>query len=314
VSSLCYLVYNYCLRKKADFLIFYGFNPIIETILTITAKAFSLSIYREESEYPFLFFNNSRLLSERFITFLYVKIIYKYYAGFLVMTRPIRELLISLGVNEKKIIIINQTVSMNRFRPGVENSGESDYFAFIGSLNQQKDGILTTLDAMSLVLKTHPNVKLKVAGYGSKEDLAIFKEKIVMLNLKKNVEFLGSLNAQKAIALIVNAIGLLSSRPESIQAEYGFPTKIAEYLATANPVITTLTGELRFLLTNNVNAFIVSSNEQADFAERWLSLLNDRENAKRIGKNGQLLAKSNFDPVAQSKKILNFHANGSCVT
>lgn len=310
IASLCFLVYNYCLRKKADFLIFYGFNPIIETILTITAKVFSLSIYREESEYPFLFFNNSRLLSERFITFLYLKIIYKYYTGFLVMTRPIRKLLISAGITEKKILIINQTVSIDRFRQNTQNGDKSGYFAFIGCLNQKKDGILTVLDALAIVLKTYPGTTLKVAGYGSNEDIRNFKEKIIQLNLMNNVEYLGSLTSYKTRGLICNALGLLSARPDSIQAEYGFPTKIAEYLATANPVITTLTGELRFLLINNVNSFTVPTNNPVDFAESWLYLLRDPDNTQRIGKNGQLLAETFFNPEVQIRRILNFHMTG----
>lgn len=308
-ASIFYIIINYFFKKKSDFIIFYGHNPFFEIIVLFFSKLCNVVLYKEQSENPYLFFHSYKFLPQKIVEFLYMKIIYKSYSGILVMTSPLKKLFIKSGITEKKVLIVNNAVFIDKFISKTDNKNNEEYFAFIGSLNQKKDGILTLLEALAVVKKKYPNIRLKIAGFGFGNDVNIFHDKVSELSLNNNVEYLGCLDSFSAINLIRNATGLLSARPNSLQAEYGFPTKIIEYLATGNPVVTTITGDLKLFLIDNENAFIAPVDSSDGFAISWLKLLDDMENAHQIGRRGQLLVKDIFNPQIQTKRIIDFYNN-----
>ena len=59
---------------------------------------------------------------------------------------------------------------------------------------------------------------------------------------------------------LCNAKLLALARPDSIQAQGGFPTKLGEYLATGRPVVVTKVGEIPDYLEDGVNAFLSDIN------------------------------------------------------
>ena len=49
---------------------------------------------------------------------------------------------------------------------------------------------------------------------------------------------------------------LVLARPDNIQAKYGFPTKLGEYLLSGRPVVLTDVGNITDFLKDGVSAFI----------------------------------------------------------
>jgi glycosyltransferase involved in cell wall biosynthesis len=103
--------------------------------------------------------------------------------------------------------------------------------------------------------------------------------------------------------MLGNAIMLVLARPESKQAEGGFPTKLGEYLATGKPVVVTGVGEIGDYLHDGENAYIAKPGDPRHFAEKMESVLNDYENALRIGARGQKLALTTFNYIFQGKEL-----------
>jgi len=307
IKSLLYIVYNTLIKKQSDIIIYYGTDVFVELQLTILSHLFNVVILTEQSEKPLLY-NSEKLLPKSIVKFLYYKIIFKRYTGILAMTVPIRAFFCNIGIPADKILLISHTVSLHRFEGTMMNSNEQ-YYAFTGSLNEQKDGVLSLLDSLAIVKLKYPEIKLKVAGYGSEIDVELFRQKIKDLGLFRNVDYLGSLQGIDAIKLIQNARALVSFRPSSIQAEYGFPTKVVEYLATGNPVITTLTGDLRLFLINNENSFTTSPGDIEGFAKQWIIILQDFDSAKKVGAQGKELVMNVFNPKIQTKKIISYYMN-----
>ena len=85
------------------------------------------------------------------------------------------------------------------------------------------------------------------------------------------------------------------SRPNNIQAKYGFPTKLGEYLATGRPVIVTAVGDIPFYLDDGVNAFIAEPNNIQSFADKLEECFSNEDKAIKIGQKGQETAIKFFD-------------------
>jgi glycosyltransferase involved in cell wall biosynthesis len=65
------------------------------------------------------------------------------------------------------------------------------------------------------------------------------------------------------------------------------PNKLAEYLASGRPVITSAVGDLLDFLADGVNAYIGKPGDERDFADNMISVLEDPKRATHIGGAGQ---------------------------
>jgi glycosyltransferase involved in cell wall biosynthesis len=92
-----------------------------------------------------------------------------------------------------------------------------------------------------------------------------------------------------------HASALLIALTDSIQDTARFPQKIAEYLASGNPVITTKNGEVPNYLTDGVSALIASKYEVSEFAQKMVWLTQNPEAAQAIGKQGREVGLKYFD-------------------
>lgn len=87
------------------------------------------------------------------------------------------------------------------------------------------------------------------------------------LGVQDAVIFTGKVAAEELPNYLVNASILALSRPDSLQARNGFPTKLGEYLATGNPVLVTNVGEIPLFIKHGENGFIAEESNVDDFAK-----------------------------------------------
>ena len=66
--------------------------------------------------------------------------------------------------------------------------------------------------------------------------------------MKDSIVFTGIVSAADIPQILKNAAVLALDRPDSLQAQCGFPTKLGEYLLTENPVIVTKVGDIPLFL------------------------------------------------------------------
>ena len=104
--------------------------------------------------------------------------------------------------------------------------------------------------------------------------------------------------------MLIQSSILVLPRPSSKQGEGGFPTKLGEYLATSNPVITTTVGEIPLYLKDNVNAFLIEPDNLTALVDKICFIINNPDFAKEVAKNGCETAKENFDGIKRSFEIL----------
>jgi glycosyltransferase involved in cell wall biosynthesis len=278
-------------------LVFFGNYPIYEALLLIFCKLFRVNISKEESEHTSIYFSKNHLGIWAYK--LYIKIILRSYGKHLIMTNNIIDYLILNGIPSTRIYKIPNAIDINLFDkrckyeliPGLPTK----YMAFSGSLNNSKDGILDFLDVYKYINNELAEIKLVVLGDGSLEDKEKLSIKINKLDLENHVIVVGRVNSETVPSIISNAMALVSFRPSSLQAHFGFPTKIIEYLCTGNPVITTLTGELRNYLLNNINCFVVKFDDTQNSAFTIIYLLSNKEKSKEIGHRGRELVLKEFN-------------------
>ena len=143
------------------------------------------------------------------------------------------------------------------------------------------------IHAFSIVHKIIPDIKLYIVGaipanLSNEHNIKLIQD----LNLSEYIVLTGMLPADEIPQIMVDAEMLVLDRPDNLQAKFGFPTKLGEYLLSANPVVVTGVGDIPLFLQDKDSALISPPNNPQAFAEKIVWALQNPDESKRIGYNG----------------------------
>lgn len=153
--------------------------------------------------------------------------------------------------------------------------------------------------------KEYPDIKLCLTGKVNEDVRSMIKRYIKNEN---SVLFLGFLDDKKYYSCVKGADILCMPRNNSIHANAGFPFKLAEYLATGKPVITSLASDVSFYLTED-DAFMYNSGDQKTIESYIKLIITDKQEAMRRGRNGQKKAEMCFNNLKVTTDFLTFVRN-----
>lgn len=225
---------------------------------------------------------------------------------FAVMTNTLMSYYQKMAKSDAKFMLLPMTVDLSRFENVTnEVDYQRPYIAFTGAMANHKDGVDVLIQAFDKISKNHPEYHLYLAGPWH-YDVAGQDEMIKKLNQEKRIHRLGLLQRDAIPSFVCNASLLVISRPDSHQAQGGFPTKLGEYLATGNPVCVTRVGEIPNYLEDNVSAFMAEPGNVDSFADALNRALQDAEKAKQVGAKGKEVAEKTFNVEIQSKRLSEF--------
>lgn len=224
--------------------------------------------------------------------------------GLFVISTALRDYFVSLGVAKEKIAIVNMTVDYNRFKSLKKQISEK-YIAYCGTASNNKDGVDELIKSFAIVHRIHPEVKLYIIGKTPDKDDSSGNLKLIeALGVKDAVVFTGVVKATEVPQILKNAQILALDRPDSLQAQCGFPTKLGEYLLTENPVVVTSVGDIPLFLKDGENALLAKERNPQEFSSKLIWALEHPEEASIIGKAGAQVAMNEFNYLNETKKIL----------
>lgn len=225
-------------------------------------------------------------------------------SGMLVISKALKEYFCQKGV--KKIEVVNMFVDVARFDIEVTKA-EKPYVAYCGTVSPFKDGVDCLIMAFAGFLKFHSNYQLKIIGkFESDESEQGVRNLAKELGILEHVDFTGMVSPSEMPSLLKGATMLALARPNNRQAQFGFPTKLGEYLATGNPVVVTDVGEISDFLSDGENCRMAKPGDVEDFADKMAWIADHSSEALTIGMKGKELTRSVFSALEQSRKALDF--------
>ena len=182
------------------------------------------------------------------------------------------------------------------------------YCADAGYLMRNK----IVLDAFEILYQSCANVRLNLVLFGLSQDIVSVKSYLLSLTSRNNVSILFQISNSELQQLYFSSLGLLIPLdPNSLQDKARFSQKIAEYLTSTRPIITSNVGEVPFYFENRINAMVVDYSASA-YAHAMKSLVDDNNLADRIGQKGYELGRKNFNYLAYGNKLKTFIASLPC--
>jgi glycosyltransferase involved in cell wall biosynthesis len=232
---------------------------------------------------------------------------YYSYDGMALMTQTLMNHYQDFPKPQPKLLHLPMTVDLDRFQISAELMEEfkPPYIAFVGVMNDAKDGVSNLIKAFNSIKEKFPLHRVYLVG-GWNYDTPIHLRLIKNFGLEDRVFWMKEYARDVIPEIICNADLLVLPRPDSKQAQGGFPTKLGEYLATGKPVCATRVGEIPNYLTDNESVFFAEPGSVESFAEAMERALGDYENAVRVGANGRKVAEKHFNKDIQARKLMVF--------
>lgn len=197
------------------------------------------------------------------------------------------------GINNEKIVVINNGANTEQFKPMDSNESKTklgldptkDYVCFVGNLAPWQ-GVEYLIQAAPLILAKCPNVSFLIVGDG------IMKDKL--MDLGRNLEvldkffFTGSIPYEK-IPLHINSSNVcvapfIVNRNEKIGLS---ALKMYEYLACGVPVVASNIKGVGDLLIKSNGGIAVTPENTGELAEAIIKLIIDKKLQTQMGFNGR---------------------------
>lgn len=289
----------YCSLRRGDVVYLYNLTDILGLVL----KKKGIKVFNERTEHPDATpFDSSPLLKATKDTFLNNC---KNLEGLIVISQALKQYFISEGIQENKIHVVDIIVDEERFKGLKPDTNVEKYIAYCGNASNNKDGVDQLIKAFSIVKEAGYQIKLYIIGpVQDNKDYRDNLELIKKLNLEDYVVFTGIVSSAEMPQMLVNAQILALDRPDNLQAKYGFPTKLGEYLISGAPVVATAVGDIPLLLEHKKNIILSAPNNQDDFANNIMWVLDNPEDAKKIGVEGRRAAQRLFNAKTETNKLL----------
>jgi glycosyltransferase involved in cell wall biosynthesis len=166
----------------------------------------------------------------------------------------------------------------------------------VGRLRREK-GHAALLEALSLVVRSVPDVTLVVVGDG--QERAHLEERARGLGLDGHIVWLGARRPEELPGLygVMDVVAIPS------QFE-GFGLVAVEAMAAARPVVAFATGGLTEIVADGISGKLVPPGDRIAFAGALVGLITDRKGAVEKGKAGRKIVQSKFSQEVFSSLIL----------
>jgi len=210
------------------------------------------------------------------------------------------------GIPKNKLTVIyngvdtslfNKDINIVSVKSSLNLSISAPTIGMLANFNPIK-GHLFFLEAIKLTRRQIPDIQCVLVGRGDRENL--LRQKCQDLRIDDCVHFLGHRSDIPELLAIMDIL-VVSSLTE------GFSNTILEALNMKRPVVATAVGGNPEVITHGRTGILVPSKNVQELASGIVSLINNKDLARRFGENGQKLVREKFLIEMMIKKTEDFY-------
>ena len=219
-----------------------------------------------------------------------------------------RYLIDNYKIPEENVELIYQGTDVARFTKSPDNlikaknvynlpEDAAPILGNVGSFEERK-GQVVLLEAMNIIRQKLPNVLLMLVGDGPDEQM--LKQKVIEMNLEKNVAFFPFTSEPELIFELLDILVLSSLYKE------GLPNVLLEAMSMELPVVSSNLAGVPEIVKNGETGFMVKPGDVDELANAIINLWSDKNAYNKMAKNARALMAEKFDKKIQFGEFLNY--------
>lgn len=284
---------------KVFFYLFY-FKLIHSRKLFIEAneiRRYSINLYQADS----FSLRSFKLYFKKIISHIYDYLM-KYFDGIICISENIKSYYLKINKNILLIPILSEIPKdINSYR--AYNYSEPFIITFTGTINIKKENLDILFEAISIV---NSNIKLHLYGSIDNYNHNKLNELIRKFSLNNRVHYIGFVNQNELKDIFNKSHLLILPRGNIKQNQYGFSTKLSEYLVSGRPILVTNVSDNGKYIVDMVNGFIIEPDSLNAFVSKIEFIYSNYNKFYTLPKNAINTVKKNFDYKLYTEKLYNF--------
>lgn len=186
----------------------------------------------------------------------------------------------------EKIAEIPILVDTRRFE-NLPTPSRTERLGYLGSFGH-KDGVEGIIQSFAEARNTMPSLKLRLIGFQTRSFKLqeCLRENGLSLD-DPSLEITGQVGTHEIPRLLAECDLLLLNRVQTNYANYGFPTKLGEYLASGRPVISTNISDVAYHFNDGDDLKIIEPDNAKLLTDTILERYSKYEAYSEMGLNGK---------------------------
>jgi len=216
--------------------------------------------------------------------------IFNYSTYIVAVSIAMKKRLSELGCPDEKLVY--NTYGPDKIFTNLNSKFTEDTFIAIGRFVEKKAPYYTIL-AFSKVLEKFPNAKLVIGGDGNLFEVC--KNLVSYLKIENNVLLPGVFSKEDFVHYLENSLAFVQHSITAINGDQeGTPVAILEASSAGLPVIATFHAGIPDVIINEETGLLFNEHDVDAMAQKMMMLLENKELAKKLGRNGKDNIQSNF--------------------
>lgn len=285
-------------------LVFSSMLSIIHYPFYSYAKRLGYKIVFDKVETSFIAIGGKMRMKRRlneWISDRITSIVMKDAASFVIST-ALREQTKKLHPNTKLCLLPNATPSLKK---GEKKALHKPLRVLYSGTFASKDGVGYLIDGAIKAIERGCEMELILMGKGQPWDMKVL-DKLKDCNWAK---YLGFVSDEELLNQIQNTDVLCMTRNNSLFANYGFPFKLSEYLATGNILLATRVGDVEVYVKDKKSAYVVDPENSIQIANALCHIQKNEEEAISVASRGYEVMQRFFSIEHVGKIFIDFLNN-----
>ena len=200
---------------------------------------------------------------------------------------------------ETDAVVIPNGIYADRYRDGLaQEKWQGNTLGFIGRFEEPRKGLSVLVDALPIISRFAPDVRVFIAGPGESDEVI----KTIDSQLRSRFTFLGKISEQDK----ANFLASISLYIAPNTGGESFGIILAEALAGGATVVASDIPAFDSLLNHGQYGELFESESSTDLAKRVIDLLRDENRRVELGKAGKLHAQQ-FDWKVVADQIFSIY-------
>lgn len=194
------------------------------------------------------------------------------------------------------------------FSNKIYSQKDSFNIGFSGSIYPTKENLLNFFKVLGKLHKNSYNIFFNMCGQlEKKEDTLILEKLSKELNIETRIKYYGNLNTKELSTFLNQQQLLVIPRGYTLQNNYGFSTKLSDYLNHGKPVLLTNISDNKLFIKDEINGFIVPTDDNVKMYEKLVYIMANYKNIyENIKKNANETSNKSFYYKNFSEILNNF--------
>ncbi len=275
----------------------YGYPNLVKIFIILFSKIFNYKIIFDivEDNAKYTEFGSFKSKIKNYSSLLFIKRLRWFADGAIVISFHLKDQLEKIRKKKIPVKLIPISVDLSHFPSIINKRKGDDIRLFYGGSFAEQDNIDILLNAFEIISKSYPHLQIIMTGIGLKRHMEKFHKLLDKNASKDRIFYKGCLLIEDYYSTLNSCDIMCLIRNNTPFANGGFPFKLGEYLASGKAVIATDVSDIKYYLTDKINALVIKPDSQVELINAIEALVVDEDFRIRLGAEGRRTAQKYFD-------------------